>query len=135
MSFDLTRRDFLHNSALGVLSLTLSKLRFRAVAEAAEQAIPKEVSYRGWEDVYRGKWTWDKVSPATHYVNCWYQSSCNWNIYVKDGIVWREEQAGIYSQTNAEVPDFNPRGCQKGACFSNRMYDATRLRYPLKRVG
>jgi steroid C-25 hydroxylase alpha subunit len=135
MSFDLTRRHFLHSSALGLLSLSLSKLEFRGLAMAAEEAIQEELPYGGWEDLYRRKWTWDKVSPATHYVNCWYQSSCNWNIYVKDGIVWREEQAGIYSQTNGDLPDFNPRGCQKGACFSNRMYDATRLRYPLKRVG
>ncbi|MDX1648772.1 MAG: molybdopterin-dependent oxidoreductase, partial [Myxococcota bacterium] len=33
------------------------------------------------------------------------------------------------------VPDFNPRGCQKGACFSERMYDPARVRHPLKRVG
>ncbi|UCE86940.1 MAG: molybdopterin-dependent oxidoreductase, partial [Deltaproteobacteria bacterium] len=56
-------------------------------------------------------------------------------VYVKDGVVFREEQAATYPQTNAEVPDFNPRGCQKGACYSQRMYDAARLRHPLKRVG
>ena len=38
-------------------------------------------------------------------------------------------------QMGREVPDFNPRGCQKGACFSDRMYDAARLRHPMKRVG
>jgi DMSO reductase family type II enzyme molybdopterin subunit len=135
MSYDVTRRDFLRSSALGVLSLSLSHLTLRGSAAAAGEGIQQAVSYRGWEDLYRNRWTWDKVSPATHYVNCWYQSSCNWNVYVKGGIVWREEQAGIYSQTNGAVPDFNPRGCQKGACFSNRMYDATRLRYPLKRAG
>jgi DMSO reductase family type II enzyme molybdopterin subunit len=54
---------------------------------------------------------------------------------VKDGVVWREEQVADYPQTNPDVPDFNPRGCQKGGCFSERMYDATRVRHPLKRVG
>jgi DMSO reductase family type II enzyme molybdopterin subunit len=68
-------------------------------------------------------------------VNCWYQSSCAWNVYVKDGVVWREEQVAAYPQTNAEVPDPNPRGCQKGGCFSEKMYDPARLKYPLKRVG
>jgi DMSO reductase family type II enzyme molybdopterin subunit len=68
-------------------------------------------------------------------VNCWYQRGCNWNVYVRDGLVLREEQSGTYPQTNPNVPDFNPRGCQKGACYSQRMYDAGRLRHPLKRVG
>ena len=31
-----------------------------------------------------------------------------------------------------DVPDFNPRGCQKGACFSERMYDPSRVKFPLK---
>ncbi|MBT4518447.1 MAG: molybdopterin-dependent oxidoreductase, partial [Halieaceae bacterium] len=38
-------------------------------------------------------------------------------------------------QTNPDVPDFNPRGCQKGACYSDRMYDQSRLTVPLKRIG
>jgi DMSO reductase family type II enzyme molybdopterin subunit len=93
------------------------------------------VSYRDFTDVHRSRWTWDRVSKGTHYVNCGYQRGCAWNVYVKDGIVWREEQVGDYRQTNPEVPDFNPRGCQKGACYSDRMYDASRLTHPLKRVG
>ncbi len=91
--------------------------------------------YRNYLEVYREKWTWDRVARGTHYVNCAYQRGCAWNVYVKDGIVWREEQLGEYPQTNRDVPDYNPRGCQKGACYSARMYDPTRLTYPLKRVG
>ena len=63
-------------------------------------------------------------------MNCWYQAHCAWNVYVKDGMVWREEQAADYPQIRPDVPDFNPRGCQKGACFSERMYDATRVKLP-----
>jgi nitrate reductase alpha subunit len=75
------------------------------------------------------------VVRSSHWVNCWYQAHCAWNVYVKDGMVWREEQAADYPQVRPDVPDFNPRGCQKGACFSERMYDPARVRYPLKRVG
>jgi anaerobic selenocysteine-containing dehydrogenase len=75
------------------------------------------------------------VVRGTHSVNCGYQRSCAWNIYVKDGIVWREEQVGDYPQTNSDVPDFNPRGCQKGACFSSRSVAPSRILHPLKRVG
>ena len=52
--------------------------------------------YRQWEDVFRQQWRWDTVGRSSHFVNCWYQSHCAWNVYVKDGVVWREEQAADY---------------------------------------
>ena len=81
----------------------------------------------------RQKWTWDRVVHGSRGINC--TGHCAFNIYVKDGIVWREEQVADYEQTNPEVPDFNPRGCQKGGCYSDRMYDSSRLTTPLKRTG
>ena len=54
---------------------------------------------------------------------------------MKDGIVWREEQNAIYEPSEPGVPDFNPRGCQKGACYTTCMYEPSRLLHPLKRVG
>jgi len=141
----LTRRELLRAAGAGALALTFRNLAFRipmakaAPAEAAADSAPALagvlVDYRNWEDVYRKQWTWDRVAKGTHFVNCFYQRGCCWNVYVKDGIVFREEQSATYPATNAEVPDFNPRGCQKGACYSQRMYDPARLRYPLKRVG
>ena len=93
------------------------------------------VEYRGFKDLYRKRWTWDRVAKGTHLANCVYQRNCCWHVYIKDGLVWREEQFAGYPRTNADVPDFNPRGCQKGACYSHRMYDPSRLTVPLKRVG
>jgi DMSO reductase family type II enzyme molybdopterin subunit len=93
-----------------------------------------ETAYRSWQDLYRRKWTWDRVVKGTcNRADC--IAACSLDLYVKDGIVWREEQNPVYDQTNASVPDFNPRGCQKGACYSDLMYDATRIKYPLRRVG
>jgi DMSO reductase family type II enzyme molybdopterin subunit len=137
MNHEITRRRFLHGSGAFLLTLSMARLRASAAApsEATASTAPGTLAYRGWEDVYRERWTWDRIAKGTHYINCWYQRGCSWNIYVKDGIVWREEQTGAYDQTNSDVPDFNPRGCQKGACYSQRMYDAGRLRVPLKRVG
>lgn len=87
-------------------------------------------------DVQRNLWDWDLVVKSSHPTNCWYQRACNFNLYVKDGIVLREEQVGNYPAPNdPTVPDANPRGCQKGACYVQRMYDPTRIKYPLKRVG
>jgi len=136
MSGTLTRRRFLKGSS-GLIALSLTSLRWPGKLDTAQAAPPRKqvVTYRRFEDLFRANWTWDRVAKGTHHVNCWYQRCCNWNVFVKDGIVWREEQAGTYPQTNESVPDFNPRGCQKGACFSERMYDASRIRYPLRRAG
>ncbi len=134
----LTRRRFLVNSGLACAGLALSGLSPIgppcAVAASGGPG-PGIDPYGDWRDVYRQKWTWDKVVKSSHFTNCWYQSHCAWNVYVKDGVVWREEQVGAYPQSRPDVPDFNPRGCQKGACFSERMYDPTRVKYPIKRIG
>jgi DMSO reductase family type II enzyme molybdopterin subunit len=58
------------------------------------------------------------------------------DVYVKDGVVWREEQAEAFEEGGrGGAPDFFPRGCQKGACYSKLMVSPQRLRYPLERVG
>ncbi len=132
----ITRRSFLLGAS-SVAALALLRLRPAETepvgAVAASPGAPG-IDYAGFEDVYRRQWTWDRVVKGTHYANCGYQR-CAWNVYVKDGIVWREEQLATYPQTTPDLPDFNPRGCQKGACYSDRMYDAARLTVPLKRVG
>ncbi|MFQ5514469.1 MAG: molybdopterin-dependent oxidoreductase [Myxococcota bacterium] len=127
----LDRRSFLCSSLATGLALGLGRLRPAGAATVSRSV----TTYRDWRDVYRQRWAWDRIGRSTHFVNCWYQSHCAWDVYVKDGLVWREEQAADYPQTRPDVPDFNPRGCQKGACFSERMYDPSRLRHPLKRVG
>ncbi|MAE95558.1 MAG: hypothetical protein CL910_12940, partial [Deltaproteobacteria bacterium] len=92
------------------------------------------VRYGDWTDLYRQRWTWDRVVRGSHNrVNC--ISACSWNLFVKENVVWREEQNAIYEASRPDVPDFNPRGCQKGCSYSDRMYDGSRLRHPLKRVG
>ncbi len=79
---------------------------------------------------------WDRVVKGTHLVNCWYNSHCSYNVYVKDGIALREEQPHHYPVPNdPDCPDFNPKGCNKGCAGVHRLYDPSRLRYPLKRVG
>ena len=141
----VTRRRFLQQAGIATLALSLGHLApARPVGAASPEprtdrsappATANEATYRSWSDVYREKLAWDRVAKGTHHVNCWYQRGCTWNVFVKDGLVLREEQAASYPQTNDSVPDFNPRGCQKGACYSDRMYAPGRLQHPLKRVG
>jgi DMSO reductase family type II enzyme molybdopterin subunit len=99
-----------------------------------DEVLSRPYEYRGWEDVYRDEWTWDDVVHVSHLrTNC--ISTCSLDAYVKDGIVWREEQNANYPQEFPDIPDFNPRGCPGGCAYSTQMYDPTRIRYPMKRVG
>ncbi|MCC6642156.1 MAG: molybdopterin-dependent oxidoreductase [Deltaproteobacteria bacterium] len=140
MAAGISRRKFLVGAAAGATIVAIAYWRLRPVERGAPAAAPTPTTqappaYGDWRDVYRERWAWDRIVKSTHFVNCWYQSHCAWNVYVKDGVVWREEQVAAYPQVRDDVPDFNPRGCQKGACFSERMYDPARLRYPMKRAG
>jgi DMSO reductase family type II enzyme molybdopterin subunit len=95
---------------------------------------PKNIKYNDFADVYRERWKWDKVVKGTHTrANC--VSACSWNVFVKDGIAWREEQNAIYEAPRPDVPDLNPRGCQKGACYTALQLSESRVTHPLKRVG
>ncbi len=134
MELSVSRRGFLKGAAVLTLSLRSLRPTATAAAQPAAASGPAPDAYRSWEDVYRQQWRWDRVAHASHlWANC--ASACSVNVFVKDGLVWREEQDPVYSQTNPGLPDFNPRGCQKGACYSALTYSPTRLKYPLKRVG
>lgn len=135
MKKNFNRREFLRGAAVTGVALMMPGF-IPLHAESLKKLVSeKPPQYTSWDDLYRQQWTWDKVVRSTHSVNCWYQGTCSWDVYVKDGVVFREEQAAEYEPVNDELPDYNPRGCQKGGCMSERMYDPTRLKYPLKRVG
>ncbi|MFQ5472112.1 MAG: molybdopterin-dependent oxidoreductase, partial [Dehalococcoidia bacterium] len=83
---------------------------------------------------YRDKWTWDKTVWASHCINC-YPGNCQYRVFVKDGKIVGEEQAGTYKTVEAGVPDMNPMGCQKGSAWSRMLNSPERVQYPLKRSG
>ncbi len=130
----VTRRRFLQGVSAGAAALYLTQLGCSGGADGIRRVVEQNQAFGNWTDVFRQKWSWDKVTWGTHLIDC-YPGSCLFRVYTKDGVVWREEQAGRYPEIEAGVPDMNPRGCQKGSCFSDVMYGAERLRYPLRRVG
>lgn len=65
---------------------------------------------------YRQRWSHDKVVRSTHGVNC--TGSCSWEVMVKDGIITWEQQATDYPTTGPDLPEYEPRGCPRGAAFS-----------------
>jgi len=87
-----------------------------------------------WADRYREKWNWDSVTWGTHSVDC-YPGGCPFRVYTKNGKILREEQSGTHHAIEEGIPDMNPMGCQKGACWSHCHYSPDRVTKPLKRVG
>ena len=81
---------------------------------------------------YRERWAHDKVVRSTHGVNC--TGSCSWKVYVKDGIITWEAQQTDYPSVGADRPEYEPRGCPRGAAFSWYTYSPTRVRYPLSLI-
>ncbi|MEJ2292801.1 MAG: molybdopterin-dependent oxidoreductase [Deinococcales bacterium] len=133
----LSRRGFLKGLVVTTGGLVLARFRWLPVADAQGSLQPAwnpaSYDYTAWEDVYRKQWVFTAAGRSTHSVNC--TGSCSWKVFVKNGIVWRDEQAADYPAIGADIPEYNPRGCQKGACAADYQYGKQRLKYPLKRVG
>ncbi len=86
---------------------------------------------RSGDSFYRDRWSHDKVVRSTHGVNC--TGSCSWKVYVKDGIITWEAQQTDYPTAGPDRPEYEPRGCPRGAAFSWYTYSPTRVRYPYVR--
>ncbi len=86
---------------------------------------------RNWEDAYRHRWQHDKVVRSTHGVNC--TGGCSWKIFVKNGLVSFEMQQTDYPRTREDLPNHEPRGCQRGASFYWYLYSPHRIKHPLIR--
>ncbi|MGA7835029.1 MAG: molybdopterin-dependent oxidoreductase, partial [Acidimicrobiales bacterium] len=94
----------------------------------------RSVTYEGGRDAdvfYRDRWSHDRVVRSTHGVNC--TGSCSWKVYVKDGIITWETQETDYPSVGADSPEYEPRGCPRGASFSWYTYSPTRVRFPYVR--
>jgi hypothetical protein len=83
------------------------------------------------DSFYRDRWSYDKVVRSAHGVNC--TGSCSWKVYVKDGIITWEAQQTDYPSAGLDRPDYEPRGCPRGAAFSWYTYSPARVRYPYVR--
>ncbi|MDN6206404.1 MAG: molybdopterin-dependent oxidoreductase, partial [Staphylococcus simulans] len=83
---------------------------------------------REWEKMYRERWSHDKVVRTTHGVNC--TGSCSWKVFVKNGVITWENQQIDYPSCGPDMPEFEPRGCPRGASFSWYEYSPLRVRYP-----
>ncbi|MCC7386547.1 MAG: molybdopterin-dependent oxidoreductase [Deltaproteobacteria bacterium] len=138
MSF--SRRNVLH----GLLGIGAAGVTGRALAKGVPEPVrvddPRQ-SYptpESTEDLYRAEFAatygdGEEHGFAYHCVNC--QGNCAWEVWVKDGKITRENQSAQYPAIAPDVPDANPRGCNKGVQHSQVLYEADRLLYPMRRAG
>ncbi len=90
------------------------------------------------EEMYRDEFSFtygkkEEHGFAYHCVNC--QGNCAWEVWSHNGVITRENQSARYPIINAKIPDFNPRGCNKGVQHSQVMYQKDRILYPMIRTG
>ncbi|MGC5327574.1 nitrate reductase subunit alpha [Brevibacillus sp. SYSU BS000544] len=110
------------------VSPLLKKLRYFGKSEPLTNHSVLSPYGRDSEKVYRRRWQHDKVVRTTHGVNC--TGSCSWKVHVKDGIIAWETQQTDYPTTGPDMPEYEPRGCPRGASFSWYTYSPLRVRYP-----
>lgn len=87
-----------------------------------------ESKSREWEKMYRERWSHDKEVRTTHGVNC--TGSCSWKVFVKNGVITWENQQTDYPSCGPDMPEYEPRGCPRGASFSWYEYSPLRVKYP-----
>ncbi|MCC6317419.1 MAG: nitrate reductase subunit alpha [Gemmatimonadaceae bacterium] len=83
---------------------------------------------RSWEDFYRSRWSYDYSVRTGHGVNC--SMACSWEVFVKDGMICWELQKTDYPQIDPDIPNVEPRGCQRGTTASWYPYSPLRPKYP-----
>ncbi|MBI4818914.1 MAG: nitrate reductase subunit alpha [Deltaproteobacteria bacterium] len=83
---------------------------------------------RSWEEFYRKRWNYDYSVRTGHGVNC--SMACSWEVFVKDGLICWELQKTDYPQIDPDIPNVEPRGCQRGATASWYPYSPLRPKFP-----
>ncbi|MEF3191917.1 MAG: molybdopterin-dependent oxidoreductase [Campylobacterales bacterium] len=132
------RRDFLKVSGLTATLVASQGSLFAKNVMKIENGKENYPNTSYTEEMYRNEFSFtfghkEEHGFAYHCVNC--QGNCAWEVWSHNGVVTRENQSARYPIINPKIPDFNPRGCNKGVQHSQVMYEKDRILYPMKRVG
>ncbi len=111
--------------------LTRAAQYFFPGAQSPDRRMLYREGGRAAEEFYRERWRHDREVRSTHGVNC--TGSCFWRVFVKDGLITWETQATDYPSVGPDSPEYEPRGCPRGASFSWYTYSPSRIRYPYVR--
>nr|SBO99790.1 Respiratory nitrate reductase alpha chain [Nonomuraea gerenzanensis] len=115
----------------GMGPLLAARKFFTRAEVSADGRTLHQIDPGAWDRFYRDRWAHDKVVRSTHGVNC--TGSCSWQVFVKDGLITWEHQATDYPSVGPGSPEYEPRGCPRGASFSWYTYSPSRVRYPYVR--
>ncbi|MFB4270597.1 nitrate reductase subunit alpha [Nonomuraea sp. GTA35] len=115
----------------GMGPLLAARTFFTKAEVSADGRTLHQIDSGAWDRFYRDRWAHDKVVRSTHGVNC--TGSCSWQVFVKDGLITWEHQATDYPSVGPGSPEYEPRGCPRGASFSWYTYSPSRVRYPYVR--
>ncbi|MFB4279885.1 nitrate reductase subunit alpha [Nonomuraea sp. MTCD27] len=115
----------------GMGPLLAARTFFTRAEVSADGRTLHRIDPSAWDRFYRDRWAHDKVVRSTHGVNC--TGSCSWQVFVKDGLITWEHQATDYPSVGPDSPEYEPRGCPRGASFSWYTYSPSRVRYPYVR--
>ncbi len=131
-------RDLLSLGVTGLVAPALAGAKPRESGLARVDLDPPRSGAQATEDMYRQEFAETYGDPrehgfAYHCVNC--QGNCAWEVWIADGRVTRENQSSRYPQLAPDIPDANPRGCNKGVQHSHAMYEDDRLLFPMRRAG
>jgi len=133
------RRDFLKVSGMtAALVASQGSLFAKTEVMSVENGKENYPNTNYTEEMYRNEFSFtygkkEEHGFAYHCVNC--QGNCAWEVWSHNGVITRENQSARYPVINAKIPDFNPRGCNKGVQHSQVMYQKDRILYPMVRVG
>lgn len=135
----VSRRSVLKSLAALGLGGAVADARATPGAPAAPAATPPSPQGGATEAGYRAEFAatygdGESHGYAYHCVNC--QGNCAWEVWTDAaGRITRENQSASYPSIAPDVPDANPRGCNKGVQQSQVLYQADRLLHPMRRVG
>ncbi len=133
------RRDFLKLSGVAATMVASEGYLFaKTGVTSIENSKENYPNTTYTENMYRNEFSFsygkkNEHGYAYHCVNC--QGNCAWEVWSNNGVVTRENQSAKYPSINAKIPDFNPRGCNKGVQHSQIMYEKDRILHPMRRVG
>src|SRR3970282_87889 len=93
---------------------------------------------RNWEQVYRDQYSYDSSFTFVCAPNCTH--NCRLRAFVRNGVILRTEQnydgdRPYALDGNASSIAWTPRGCNKGATLTRRIYGPYRLKGPMVRSG
>ncbi|GIW13975.1 MAG: molybdopterin oxidoreductase [Tepidiforma sp.] len=137
----MDRRQFIKLSAGLAAAGTAAYAGARLTFLEAASGVANPLQYypnRGWERLYRDQYAYDSSFTFVCAPNCTH--NCRLRAFVRNGVVIRTEQNYDCQDVGDPAGNFataawNPRGCNKGATLTRRIYGPYRLRGPMIRKG